>query len=100
MPLAETRASFAAHLGSRLRLSVDDAYAVASLIARVEPVRSRVDIVRQGEPTEWFVLLLDGYTCRYKVGSLGQRQILSFHFPGEILEAHATARRPTTAWHH
>lgn len=92
MPLAETRISFAAQLRSRLQLSLDDAQAIASLITRVELIRSRTDIVRQGERTEWSILLLDGYACRYKVGSHGQRQIISFHFPGEILEVYASVR--------
>lgn len=92
MPLAETRASFAAQLASRLHLSLDDARTVAALITRVEPIRSRTDIVRQGERAEWSVMLLDGYACRYKVGSHGQRQIVSFHFPGEIVEVHVGAR--------
>lgn len=32
-------------------------------------------------------MLLDGYACRHKTTSVGQRQIVSFHIPGDLLDA-------------
>ena len=53
-------------------------------------------------------MLLDGYACRHKMTSLGQRQIVSFHIPGDLLDAqqlelerrslHSTITPTTVAW--
>jgi CRP-like cAMP-binding protein len=53
------------------------------------PVRSaRIaagkDVIRQGDRPTDSCLLVEGLLCRYKTLAQGQRQILSFHFPGEI----------------
>jgi CRP-like cAMP-binding protein len=42
------------------------------------------DLVRQGEDPSESCLLVEGFVCRYKTLSHGQRQILSFHFAGDI----------------
>ncbi len=42
------------------------------------------DIIREGgKPTER-CLTRDGFACRYKMLSNGRRQILSFHYPGDM----------------
>lgn len=41
-------------------------------------------IERQGETPAECCLLLEGMLCRYKVLPQGQRQILSFYYPGDI----------------
>lgn len=53
-------------------------------------VRRTVDpatyLVREGEPPEACALLLTGFAFRHKVTGDGQRQIMSFHMPGEFLD--------------
>jgi CRP-like cAMP-binding protein len=44
------------------------------------------DIVRDGERPDQCSLLVEGYVYRYKILPEGQRQILAFHFPGEIFD--------------
>jgi len=61
-----------------------DALALSTLPLRVMQVDAGQDIVRQGETPTNCCLLIDGFLCRYKMLSRGQRQILSFHFAGDI----------------
>lgn len=49
--------------------------------ATVEPGE---DFVRQGDMPKECCLLVEGFACRYKTMSRGQRQILSFHLPGDV----------------
>ena len=65
----------------------DDAReALAGLPCRLEEVSPGRVLVREGElPTEC-CLLLSGFVCRHKSTSGGARQIVSFHFPGDILD--------------
>ena len=44
-------------------------------------------LVREGERPLYCGLLLDGYACRHKLAANGARQIVSFHIPGDILDA-------------
>ena len=57
---------------------------IANLPLRIEHVRENRDIVKEGDLTKHTCLLLEGFLCRYKMMSSGQRQILSFHIPGDI----------------
>lgn len=58
--------------------------ALQKLPLRPSRVEAGRDLVRQGErPTE-SCLLVEGLLYRYKTLEHGQRQILSFHLPGEI----------------
>jgi CRP-like cAMP-binding protein len=61
-----------------------DRAALQTLPLRLAHVEAGQDIVRYGEDPTESCLLIDGFVCRYKTLSQGQRQILSFHFPGEI----------------
>ncbi len=42
------------------------------------------DIVREGDRPSECCLLIEGFTCRYKMTEEGKRQIFSFHTPGDI----------------
>lgn len=58
--------------------------ALKKLPVRSARIAAGKDIIRQGDrPTE-SCLLVEGILCRYKTLAQGQRQILSFHFPGEV----------------
>jgi len=61
--------------------------AVRALPFRVARVLKKHILVREGDrPTDCCVLLR-GFTCRYKVTSEGERQIVSFHMAGDVLDA-------------
>jgi len=53
----------------------------------VKTASANHDVVKQGEVATNLQVLLDGYACRYKITAGGARQIVSFHVPGDILDA-------------
>lgn len=58
--------------------------ALANLPFRIAVVESGGDVVREGQRPNESCLVIDGFMCRYKHSLSGSRQILSFHFPGDI----------------
>ena len=50
----------------------------------VQQIGSDQDIVREGDRPSVCCLLVEGFTCRYKLTEEGKRQIFSFHTPGDI----------------
>lgn len=67
-------------------LDDDDRRAVAGLPFKVVTVGSGHYLVREGDKPEVCCLLLRGYACRHKATSAGDRQIVSFHMPGDLLD--------------
>src|SRR5690349_7973299 len=67
-----------------IQLSVEDRAALAALPLRLKSVPERRDIVREGSRPVESCLVLEGVVCRYKMLSSGRRQIVSFHFPGDL----------------
>jgi CRP-like cAMP-binding protein len=65
-------------------LSDDEKNALQSISGTIRTLDARQDIVREGDRPSACCLILDGFACRYKLTATGQRQILSFHIPGEI----------------
>ncbi|WP_336489849.1 Crp/Fnr family transcriptional regulator [Methylobacterium nigriterrae] len=66
------------------RLTAEEQQAIESL-----PVKTRVlgpgqDIVQEGDRPSQSGLVLNGWACRYKMLSMGRRQILSLHIAGDI----------------
>jgi CRP-like cAMP-binding protein len=51
---------------------------------KIRILNASQDIVREGDKPSQCCLILDGWTCRYKIVGEGKRQILSFHIPGDI----------------
>jgi CRP-like cAMP-binding protein len=73
-------------LESIAELSDAERQAILSL-----PVTTRVlypgqDILCEGDRAAQCSLILNGWVCRYKLLSMGRRQILSFHVAGDILD--------------
>jgi CRP-like cAMP-binding protein len=58
--------------------------ALESLPMRVVRVPAGAELVREGDRLAECCLLQEGFICRHKDLDRGRRQILSFHFPGEI----------------
>ena len=67
-------------------LSVADRAALESLDFRVADRPSHHYLVREGSRMETCCMLLSGYACRHKMTSAGERQIVSFHIPGDMLD--------------
>jgi CRP-like cAMP-binding protein len=57
---------------------------IASLPLSVQDVGADQDIVREGDRPSECCLVIEGFTCRYKLTEEGKRQIFSFHTPGDI----------------
>ena len=68
-------------------LDQSDRDALGSLVFTVNTAPANHDLVKQGEVPTNLQVLLDGYACRYKITAEGARQIVSFHVPGDILDA-------------
>lgn len=79
---------FLRKLSYRSRLSAAELAALAALPSDEERVRSRGYIVRQGEAMKRSCLLVDGFAARYKLTADGERQIVSFHVPGDFIDLH------------
>lgn len=58
--------------------------ALNDLPFRLKSYPENADIVRQGDRPADCCLIAEGFVCRYKVLGEGQRQIMSFHIPGDI----------------
>lgn len=71
-------------LDSVVELAPEDRAAVLSLPYRIKAVAEKRDLLREGSHPVESCLVLEGIVCRYKMLSNGRRQILSFHFPGDM----------------
>jgi CRP-like cAMP-binding protein len=65
-------------------LAEDDKQRILDLPLSVREVGPDQDIVREGDSPSECCLLIEGFTCRYKLTEEGKRQIFSFHTPGDI----------------
>jgi CRP-like cAMP-binding protein len=65
-------------------LDRDDEAALASLNFRIRRLEAEEDIVRQGDEADAAVIVTDGLMARYHALDDGERQVLSFHFRGEL----------------
>ena len=70
-------------------LSEQEKQVLSGLIVDTQDVPAREDMVREGDCPKHSCVLLDGFACRYKMTSDGQRQILSFQFPGDISDLYS-----------
>jgi CRP-like cAMP-binding protein len=51
---------------------------------RLETAKSRQELLVEGQQARESCILLSGFLCRSKLAKSGERQILSFHTPGEM----------------
>src|SRR5215213_1598159 len=71
-------------LESIFSLSDDERTALDSMPMQVMSLRADQDIVREGDRPSRCCLLLEGYSCTYKMTGDGKRQIMAFHMPGDM----------------
>lgn len=74
----------------RLRdeISAEEEAAIRSCISEVVEYPADQTIVRRGVELTFSTLVLDGFICRYKDLSDGQRQITHIHVPGDFADLH------------
>lgn len=77
-------ALFIRHLQTLVMLGSEESAALNALPMRFRDVRKHQDIFREGERVSESCIVLSGMVCRYKMAGDGRRQILSFHFPGDM----------------
>jgi CRP-like cAMP-binding protein len=65
-------------------LADDELHCISTLPFSTRSVAADQDVVREGERPSDCCLVVEGFTCRYKLTDEGKRQIFSFHTPGDI----------------
>ena len=61
-----------------------------SLCDDVRAFPPRRDVIREGERPEHVHLMIEGWSCRYKMLADGSRQITAFLVPGDFCDSHIT----------
>jgi len=69
------------------RLDSKDRETIASLPITRKNYGPDHSLIREGERADRCCLLVSGYACRHKIEATGGRQIISFHLPGDLLDA-------------
>jgi len=78
-----------ARLRARDTLSEEEAAAIRATISEVRDYSPKETIIHEGEAAGFSTLLIDGFLCRYKDLSDGQRQISELHVPGDFADLHS-----------
>src|SRR3954453_22256187 len=73
-------------LSYRLKLDADDRAAILALPFTVKTMERHRSFVREGEPTTHSCVLLSGYAIRHKIVAGGERQIVSIHMKGDLVD--------------
>lgn len=73
-------------LGRLVELSEEDIALLLALPVKVERVRRHRHLVRERDVPQQCCLLVEGFACRYKTTATGERQIVSFHLAGDMLD--------------
>lgn len=71
-------------LESIFPLSAEEKQALERLPVQVTELKADQDIVRVGDRPSQCCLLVEGFTCVYKLTPDGRRQIVAFHVPGDV----------------
>lgn len=71
-------------LESIFPLTDEEKQALLELPIHTKDVKTRQDIVRVGDQPNQCCLILEGFTCVYKLSVEGKRQIMALYVPGDI----------------
>ncbi|MBJ6126376.1 Crp/Fnr family transcriptional regulator [Microvirga splendida] len=71
-------------LDSIFSLSDEERQVLGSLPVQVATFKPDRDIVRIGDRPSQSFMVLQGFTCVYKLTAEGKRQIVAFHVPGDL----------------
>ncbi|HUD95325.1 Crp/Fnr family transcriptional regulator [Sphingobium sp.] len=78
-----------AKLRARDELSSQEEDAIRAAVAEVRIYEPDLTVIRRAEQLTHSTLLLDGFMCRYKDLSDGQRQISELHVSGDFVDLHS-----------
>src|SRR4051812_7270319 len=70
------------------KLSGDDKLSLQALTSDVRQVQARVAILEESATPTHAHLVVEGFACRCKILSGGERQITSFLIPGDLCDGH------------
>jgi CRP-like cAMP-binding protein len=65
-------------------LSEAEKEAILRLPVSIKEIGPDQDVVREGDRPSQCCVVIEGFQCRYKMLRDGERQIMSFHVPGDI----------------
>jgi CRP-like cAMP-binding protein len=80
----ETKASLVKRLRVTADLSAEDEHAIRTLPITLKRPRSGEQFISTGDRPSACCLIVDGFVMRSKIVGDGNRQVLSFHQPGDI----------------
>ncbi|MGQ7260460.1 Crp/Fnr family transcriptional regulator [Vreelandella sp. V005] len=69
---------------STFTLTTEEKRALQELPVQTQDVKSNHDIVKMGDQPSQCCLLLEGFSCVYKLTFEGKRQIMALHIPGDM----------------
>jgi CRP-like cAMP-binding protein len=81
-------APFVDKIETRDRLTEDEKDALYALPQKMVRTAARSRIVEEGERPTHSCMVLEGIVYRSKLTASGQRQIMSFHVPGDMVDLH------------
>jgi len=76
-------------LRARDTVSADEEQAIRNALEEIRTVPADRTIIHAGEELDVSTMLLDGFMCRYKDLSDGQRQITELHVSGDFVDLHS-----------
>jgi CRP-like cAMP-binding protein len=76
-------------LRARDDVSAEEEEAIRAAVAEVKVFPADHTIIHAGEVLTFSTILLDGFMCRYKELSDGQRQITELHVAGDFVDLHS-----------
>jgi CRP-like cAMP-binding protein len=65
-------------------LAQEEKNAILRLPVTIREIGADQDILREGDRPSQCYVVIEGFQCRYKMLRDGERQIMSFHMPGDI----------------
>ena len=80
--------AFTEKLRGLAALSDDDVDALEAASATRRIVAARHDLIREGDKPGYVFIVLEGWSCRYKIMPDGARQIIAFMLPGDFCAMH------------
>ena len=69
-------------------LDEEDIAGLLALTGRARLVKTRHDLIREGDRPGPVFVMMEGWACRYKVLPSGTRQVLAFLMPGDACDLH------------
>lgn len=82
----DTSNAFIRKLEAFMPLTDAEKLDLARISAKPCLVPARTDLIREGQPPNGVILVLDGYACRYKLRANGARHIMAYLVPGDLCD--------------